>query len=339
MTTLPLHAQVLTRHPSVQEWLELLGNLGRAPATLDAYGRGLSHYLLHCEGRGLRPEFATFEQVTLYIRELLPGAKNAVANSTLQQRLTAIRLWYDHLVFQGLRKQNPVPRGQHGRLLQVPGHEGFVRGLVPRLTKLPQIPTDEQWRHFLGIAARSSIRDRLMLSLAYFGALRRSELVALRIEDLDVAHRLISVRAETTKGKRSRVVCYSPNIAPTLIEHLYALRGAGWIRGSLFRSESDRNRGSSLTRWTWSKTVEGWAREANLPHLSTHTFRHLRLTHLARAGWKLHELTTYAGHRDPKTTLIYLHLSGADLTAKMAHSVGSLDARMVSELFEHQASQ
>src|SRR3546814_2025683 len=84
-----------------------------------------------------------------------------------------------------------------------------------------------------------------MLSLAYFGALRRAELVALRIEDLDVAHRLISVRAETTKGKRSRVVCYSPDIAPVLIEHLHALRGAGWMRGSLFRSASDRNRGKS----------------------------------------------------------------------------------------------
>ncbi|WP_176440144.1 tyrosine-type recombinase/integrase, partial [Pseudomonas aeruginosa] len=76
-----------------------------------------------------------------------------------------------------------------------------------RLIKLPDILNDEQWRHFLSIAARSSIRDRLMLSLAYFGALRRAELVALRIEDLDVAHRLISVRAETTKSKRSRVVC------------------------------------------------------------------------------------------------------------------------------------
>ena len=78
------------------------------------------------------------------------------------------------------------------------------------------LPTDEQWRYFLRIAAKSSIRDRLMLSLAYCGALRRAELVFLRIEDLDVAHRLISVRAETTKGRRSRVVCYSPDIAPIL---------------------------------------------------------------------------------------------------------------------------
>lgn len=339
MTTSQLHKQVLSRYPSVQAWLDLLSNLGRAPMTLDAYGRALVHYLLHCEEEGLTPESATFEQVTLYIRELLPSGKSAVANSTLHQRLTAVRLWYDHLIFHGLCERNPVPRGQHGRLVQVPGHGGFVRGLVPRLIKLPDIPTDEQWRHFLGIAARSSIRDRLMLSLAYFGALRRAELVALRIEDLDVAHRLISVRAETTKGKRGRVVCYSPEIAPVLIEHLQDLRGAGWMCGALFRSESDRNRGAPLTHWTWSKTVEGWAKEAKVPHLSTHTFRHLRLTHLARAGWKLHELTAYAGHRDPKTTLIYLHLSGADLSAKMAHSVGSLDARMFLELFGSEASR
>ncbi|KPZ25427.1 hypothetical protein ALO40_05385 [Pseudomonas syringae pv. viburni] len=55
---------------------------------------------------------------------------------------------------------------------------------------------------------------------------------------------------------------------------------------------------------------------------------------MARAGWKLHELAAYAGHRDPKTTLIYVYLSGTDLTAKMAHSVGTLDARLFGQLFK-----
>ena len=48
------------------------------------------------------------------------------------------------------------------------------------------------------------------------------------------------------------------------------------------------------------KRLKGGAKEAKLSHLSTHTFRHLRLTHLARAGWKLHELTTYADIETPK---------------------------------------
>lgn len=99
---------VLHRYPTAQEWLGLLGNLGRAPATLDAYGRGLTHYLGHCEASGLAAGAVTFEQVTLYIRRLLPVQENAVANSTLHQCLTVIRLWYDYLDFQGVCEQNPV---------------------------------------------------------------------------------------------------------------------------------------------------------------------------------------------------------------------------------------
>ncbi|GGM32060.1 tyrosine-type recombinase/integrase [Pseudomonas asuensis] len=339
MTSIASYQQVLSRYPTVQQWLALLGNLGRAAATLEAYGRGLAHYLRHCETLGLEPESATFEQITLYIRQLLPGQAHAIANATLHQRITAIRLWYDHLVYCGICQQNPVPRGQHARLFQIPAHSGFVRGLVPRLIKLPCVPTDEEWKDLLAVAAKASIRDRLMLALAYCGALRRAELVALRVEDLDVAHRLISMRAETTKGRRSRIVCYSPAISPVLMRHLHALRREGWSRGPLFRSASDRNRGSPLTGWTWSKTVEAWAKTSSIQCLSTHTFRHLRFTHLARAGWKLHELTGYAGHRDPKTTLVYLHLSGIELTAKTAHSVGHLDTQMFTQLFHSESLQ
>lgn len=70
-----------------------------------------------------------------------------------------------------------------------------------------------------------------------------------------------------------------------------------------------------------------------MPDISTHTFRHLRLTHLARAGWKLHELATYAGHRDPVTTEIYVHLSGRDLAARMAGAIETADIRMANLIF------
>lgn len=334
MASIQPFPSILTRYPSAHQWLQLLSRLGRAPATLDAYARALAHYFSYCEASSQNPETGTFEQVTLYVRGLLPGEPQAVANSTLHQRLTAIRLWYDHLVFSGRCSKNPVPRGQHTRMIQAPGHAGFSRGLIPRLIKLPEIPTDEEWERVLRVAASAPMRDRLMLALAYYGALRRAELIALRVEDLDFAHRLVRLRAETTKGKRTRIVCYSPDIAPGLAQHLQQLRRNGWHKGPLFRSDSDRNRGEPVTRWTWSKVVAAWGKTAGTPSFSTHSLRHLRLTYLARAGWKLHELTTYAGHRDPKTTLMYLHLSGADLTAKMAQSVGSLDARVARNLFD-----
>ncbi|EPL5220411.1 TPA: site-specific integrase, partial [Citrobacter freundii] len=72
---------------------------------------------------------------------------------------------------------------------------------------------------------------------------------------IDPAHRLIRIRAENTKGKRERVVCYGPAITPVLAAHLRNLRQAGITGGALFRSFSDRNYGSPLSYWSWSKTV------------------------------------------------------------------------------------
>lgn len=318
---------------SVEEWLYLLSCLGRAPATVAAYRRCLTHYLKYCKASRVAPEGATFENVSLYVRTLLPGCSTSIANSSLHQRLTAIRLWYDHLVYQGVCEKNPVLRGRH-RSDHPIAHEGFARGLVQRLVKLPGIPSDEEWLALLHVAARSSVRNRLMLALGYYGALRRSELLALSISDLDVAHRLISLRAETTKSKRARMVGYSPAISSILAQHLAAARAFDRSPGPLFRSESDRNAGTPLSIWAWSKIVRAWSLEAGVAAFSTHSLRHLRLTHLARSGWKLHEITTYAGHRDPKTTMIYLHMAGSDLATRLAGAIAHFDIRVDAELFK-----
>lgn len=58
--------------------------------------------------------------------------------------------------------------------------------------------------------------------------------------------------------------------------------------------------------------------------MSTHTFRHLRLTDLARAGWDIHEIARMAGHRSVQSTLLYVHLSCVDLAAKIARTVAEL---------------
>jgi integrase/recombinase XerD len=56
---------------------------------------------------------------------------------------------------------------------------------------------------------------------------------------------------------------------------------------------------------------------ADLPRFSTHTTRHLCLTDLARMGWELHAIATFAGHRSTESTLTYIHLSGRDLAEKL----------------------
>ena len=343
--SLPLFAQrwpILQQCPDAVTWLEVQANLGLAPRTLEAYTRGLADYLAVCEREAIDPLTAERAEIARYVRDLTqrPSRRGVnvvaldsgvgLANATLQQRLVAVRLFYDHLVEAGQRLSNPVGRGRY-----TPG-KGFGgqrdRGLVPRFTKLPWIPSDEQWQLILGAAQTEPLRNRLMLALAYDAGLRREELCLLRTDDVDPAYRTVRIRAETTKGRRERVVPYSAATGHLLGAYLTERRSLSRSAGALFLSSSRRNRAKPITLWTWSKVVQGIARRAGVRQFSTHTLRHLCLTDLARAGWELHLIATFAGHRSTQTTLQYIHLSGRELALKLERSTAGVHAHRVAEL-------
>jgi site-specific recombinase XerD len=324
----------LAEVPSALAWLRMRADFGAAPRTLDAYARGLSEYLLFCAKRDIDPIVAGREQIAAFVRELSDrpltrtdaGPSSSapalrLANATIQQRLTAVRLFYDHLVEDGLRTTSPVGRGRYAPGARVGGGR---RGLLPRHTQLPWIPGDEDWLGVLAVAACEPIRNRTMLAFAYDAGLRREELCSLATDDIDPARRTLRVRAETTKGRRERIVPYSAPAGVLLRDYLAHRATLSRVRGPLFLSESRRNRAEPLTLWTWSKVVRRIALAAGVPRFSTHTLRHLCLTDLARAGWELHAIATFAGHRSPDTTMQYIHLSGRELAAKLANGMAQI---------------
>ncbi|MCC5036476.1 site-specific integrase [Streptomyces sp. WAC 00631] len=254
---------------------------------------------------------------------------SGLANATIQQRLVPVRLFYDFLMEDGQRDSNPVGRGRYTPGRRRGGHE---RGLVPRLTKLPWIPTEQQWMDVLAVAAEEPIRNRVMLALAYDAALRREELCSLRTDDFDPAHRTLRVRAETTKNRLERVVPYSAPTGVLLSGYLAHRARISRARGPLFLSESRRNHAQPLSLWTWSKVIRRIALAADVPRFSTYTTRHLCLTDLARMGWELHAIATFAGHRHTDSTLTYLHLSGRDLADKLSRGMEQIHGWRVQML-------
>ena len=66
----------------------------------------------------------------------------------------------------------------------------------------------------------------------------------------------------------------------------------------------------------------------------THTTRHLRLTDLARANWDIQEIATFAGHRSVESTLLYVHLSGRELAAKLARGMAGIHEWRIRTLAE-----
>ena len=142
------------------------------------------------------------------------------------------------------------------------------------------------------------------------------------------------VRAETTKNRRERIIPYSAATGELLRTYLEERRTISHARGPLFLSTSRRNRAAAITPWTWSKVVRGIATRAGVLRFSTHMLWHLCLTDLARAGWELHMIATFAGHASLATTLQYIHLSGRDLASKLARGMAEVHAWRVLQIDE-----
>ena len=329
--------------PPALEWLTMRANLGLAHRTIDAYARGLSEYLAFSAEVAADPLSARREHVARFVRHLTErplrhagagspsSACPRLSNATIQQRLTAVRLFYDHLVEEGLRDTSPVGRGHYGFGVSTGGGR---HGLVPRQARLPWIPNEADWRLILDTARQEPIRNRTMVALGYDAGLRREELCSLRTDDIDPGHRLLRIRAETTKNRCERVVPYSAVSGELLRAYLVHRAGISRARGPLFLSESRRNHAEPLTPWTWSKVIRRIALVSGVPRFGTHTLRHLCLTDLARAGWELHAIATFAGHRHPATTLQYIHLSGRELADKLARGMAQIHDWRVAMLAE-----
>jgi len=331
----------LASNPTAIGWLVLQQDLGRSPRTVEAYARSLTDYLGFCDHVGIDVVSAGRAEIARYVRDLRerPGGHgtNVIALdsgaglsiATLQLRVTVVRLFYDFLVAEGICDRSPVGRGHRS----ADGRAGR-RGLVGRMDRLPWIPTDAQWRAVLEVAAAESLRNRLMLALAYDAGLRQEELCLLASDELDPAHRTLRVRAETTKTRRGRVVPYSAVAGELLARYLKHRRRITTARGALFVSESPRNRAQPISPWTWSKVVRSLAVRAGLPSFSTHTLRHLCLTDLARSGWEIHQIASFAGHRSTDTTQRYIHLSGRDLAARLESGMTQIHADRIAQIAE-----
>jgi integrase/recombinase XerD len=334
-------------HIDARRWIQSCEMLGLARNTIVAYARAIEGFLAFCQSRSIEARCASREAIAQYVQHqrtrprigranvVQIDSRGSVSNATLQQQLTAVRLFFDFLVEDDLTKINPVGRGRYTVSKHFGARTG--RGLVKRFHKLPWIPSEEQWISLLEVSSREPIRNRCMLAFAYDAALRREELCQLRSDDMDPAHRLLRIRAETTKGRRERVLPYSCLSGELLRTYLRHRRTLSSHRGPLFLSESPRNYSAPITLWTWSKVTRSIGLRAGVPRFSTHTLRHLCLTDLARSGWDLHEIARFAGHQNLETTQQYIHLSGRDLADRFAKTMLQLHDWRLSALLSMRA--
>lgn len=317
----------------------------RQPKTVDAYARNLEDLISTFAEFGVLDLIeASPDDIETYIDRLhqrtpakprnkttsSPG--EGLSPNTIQQRIVTARLFYDFCIYRGYRqnKMNPIPRGNPGY-----GDTPPQRGIVSHTKRLPWIPSDTEWEMLVThIMRHESVRNQVMILLAYEGALRREELVSLRVDDFDWATGYVTIRPETSKSGYQRTVMFSRATGELLKRYLWNERAnihtafGGEKNGPLFLSESNRNAGRPITLGSFNDVIEQVRTAVTLPQLTTHTFRHLRCTVLKRCGIDLQDIALYAGHKTVATTQIYIHMAPSELSKRIREATTSFDARM-----------
>jgi integrase/recombinase XerD len=226
------------------------------------------------------------------IQEYLAAQSGRSVRSTAR-RLSSLRRLFQHLVRERLAARDPTG--------DVP---------APRLGRsLPKSLTETEVEHLLGapdVETTAGLRDRAMLEVLYASGLRVSELVGLRIEQVNLRQGVVRVIG---KGGKERLVPLGEHAVSWLERYLRESRPA-FFRGTPEAALFPGNRGQALTRQAFWHAIRRHARRAGVHKpISPHVLRHAFATHLLNHGADLRVVQMLLGHRDISTTQIYTHVA------------------------------
>ena len=267
---------------------------GLAANSVEAYARDVRAYLAALGRMGI----ASWDQVgRAEVRAHLSGLVRAGLSPRSQARaLSAIRGLHRLLAAERVAPADPTEEIDSPRTaLRLPGL--LSREEIGRLLQGPN-----------GRSA-AGLRDRAMIELLYATGLRVSELVSVRLNDLDLEARVLLARG---KGGKERLV-------PVGVPAAEAVKAYLAVRERVLRGRRSTDlfvspRGRRLTRQGFAKLLLRYARAAGIRRrISPHKLRHSFATHLLEGGADLRAVQAMLGHADVSTTQIYTHLERSHL--------------------------
>ena len=288
-----MHATPSDSETALATYLNYLRlELGLSERTIDSYRRDLCQLDLSLRENGSDLETAKPGDLQGFL------ASHEWRPATRARKTAAIRSFYRARLLVGAATTDPT------RALATPRLEGNLPRVlsvseVERLLEKPK-------------ATPRGLRDRALLEVLYGAGLRASEVLGLRLQDIDVD---VGFVRTVGKGDKERVV----PLGRKALEALRAynergrplLGGPGTLKaGELFLNA----RGRRLSRQGLHQIVKRYAHEAGLPDdVSAHTLRHSFATHLLEGGADLRAVQEMLGHADLSTTQIYTHVSTSHL--------------------------
>ena len=191
---------------------------------------------------------------------------------------------FSFLVARGDVAANPVPKGLSTRRSRERGGRGVPLVRTPRT--LPRIVDPVEVDALL--AACRTRRDRAMFEAMVLGGLRRCEVLGLRLEDLDAAHRQVFI--VEGKGGHQRRIPISARWFSTVGDYLRSERPQEAATDRVFVVLKGQRRGQSLSFEGLNQVFVSARQRAGLRRVTCHQLRHTCFTRLREAGMELEAL-------------------------------------------------
>lgn len=292
-----------------------------SPHTIKNRRIEMGYFIDWCEERGIhRPDDVTramlerYRQYVFHYRRKHAGGARSPQGQPLSfncqgQRLIAVRVFFQWLARQHYLLFNPASE------LELPRPEKRLPRHILSVIEVEQILNAIDTVEPTGLG----VRDRAMLETLYSTGMRRAELVALRIDDVDLERGTLLIRQG--KGAKDRMVPVGERACRWIEKYLYTVR-PGYIddvgSATLFLAKH----GAGMQGKQLSVIVKKVIAAANLerftdthPNAACHLFRHACATHMLEGGCDIRYIQALLGHADLSTTEIYTQVSILQLKA------------------------
>jgi integrase/recombinase XerD len=288
---------------ALREFLDWSGSVGISPRTIRQRQRAIRRFILWAAERGLaKPTEITLPILERYQRHLFHYRQRDGAPLTFASQhaeLVPLKSYFKWLVRSRYLLYNPA-----------------AELVMPKV--MPHLP-----RHILSVAEVEAIlaqpdattllgvRDRAMLEVLYSSAIRRSELIALAVYDVDTRYGSLLVREG--KGAKDRLVPLGERACAWVEKYLLDVRPellAAQDPGILFLTQH----GDRFHDYTLGEMVKGYIGAAGLKTPGAcHLFRHACATHMLENGADSRYIQAMLGHAHLSTTQVYTHVALAKL--------------------------
>ncbi|MDD2388332.1 MAG: site-specific tyrosine recombinase XerD [Desulfobacterales bacterium] len=264
---------------------------GLSDQTIEAYSRDLARHLDYLAENGIRQLNET--DTVVMLKYLIDLRKEGLSARSRARHLVTIRGFYRFLLHEKLIENDPV------RMIDMP-----KSGL-----KLPDVLSVAEVNLLLNapnIKTANGLRDSAMIELLYASGLRVSELIFLKLQDVNTEACFVRVLG---KGSKERIVPIGTYAREKLIHYIQLIRPIqlkGCVSPYLFIARA----GNPMSRQGFWKLIKRYSHRAGIQKtISPHTLRHSFATHLLEGGADLRAVQIMLGHADISTTQIYTHVT------------------------------